>query len=142
LATNRQNHKNISRHIITYLEQDRSIDDRQYGGEQHRQSPIGGDRVQHGHAQVGGEVEQVEHGGERAAELGLTHLSAVRQREAGHETHVEAHQCRAGVQPGRAVGQHQRGHGQQVRDVGHHHAHPVAETVLHKGHDHAAHRRE
>jgi len=64
---------------MTYLKQDRSIDDRQYRGEQHGQSPIGGDSVQHGHAQVTGEVEQVDHGGKNAAELGLTHLSAVRQ---------------------------------------------------------------
>lgn len=126
----------------TYLKQDHSVDERQGSGVEHRHPPVGGDRVQHGDAQVTGEVEQVEDGGERAAEFGLAHFAGVRQREAGHKAHVEAHQCRAGVQSGWPFGQQQRGHGQQVRDIGHHHAHPVTETVLHEGYDHAAHRRE
>lgn len=64
---------------MTYLKQDRSINDRQHRGEQYGQSPIGGDRVQNGYAQVTGEVEQVDHSGKNAAKLGLAHLSAVRQ---------------------------------------------------------------
>jgi hypothetical protein len=140
----RKNRFTFKRKLVTrtYLKQDHRIDKRQNRGVEDGQSPVGGDRVQHGDAQVTGVIEQVEHGGERAAEFGLAHFAAVRQREAGHETRVEAHQCRAGVQSGRTVGQHQRGHGQQMRDVGHRHARPVTETVLHEGYDHAAHRRE
>lgn len=113
-----------------HLEQDGRVGQRQNSGEQDGQPPVGRGRVQGGHAQVPGEVEQVGDGRERAAEPGLAHLTAIGHGEAGDEAHVEAHQGRAAVQGGRAVGQQQRDHGRQVRGVGERHARPVPEPVL------------
>lgn len=117
--------------------------DRRHGhGQQYGQFPVIRDRVDRGYAHVPAEVKQVRDRVQSAPELGVANFAAVRYRETGHQSHVEAHQRRDREERVRCVGEQQNDGGQNVHRVREHHALPVPETVLQQRHHQTSHGRQ
>jgi len=93
--------------------------------------PALGDGVRGGDKKESDEVENVQGGRQRATELRLAHLSAVRYAQAGCETCAEAHQHRTRVQ--RAHCDREKDHDKhrrQLDEISERHAQPVTEPSL------------
>lgn len=126
----------------THQYDDRYVDEGHHDGDEQRGHPAARNGVHCADEKETDEVEHVQGGRERAAQLRLAHLAAVRYAQARGEAGGQSHQHRARVQgfrPQREQQQHQRR--RQLDEIGQPHAHPVPEPVQHQRQEEAADRR-
>jgi len=96
-----------------------------------RSFPATGDGVRGGDEKESDEVEHVQGGRQRAPELRLAHLAAVRYAQTGGETRAQTHEHRARVQGAHRDRENDHDHnGRQLDEIGERHAQPVAEPRL------------